>query len=82
MRTFVNVHGGISYPDCGRKVVGFFYSGCLAKKNPENCASDCTDYFLFSKKRIFEKAFLETKLLILKACFSADTKLPQFQQAF
>ena len=33
----MNVHGGISYPDCGRKVVGFFYSGrenifCLSKK--------------------------------------------------
>ena len=27
MRTFVNVHGGISYPDSGRKVVGYFYSG-------------------------------------------------------
>jgi hypothetical protein len=23
-------HGGISYPDCGRKIVGFFYSGVIS----------------------------------------------------
>jgi hypothetical protein len=31
----VNVHGGISYPDCDRKVVGFFYSGYNEKLSVE-----------------------------------------------
>ena len=31
MRTFVNVHGGISYPDCGRKIVGFFIRARVKK---------------------------------------------------
>ena len=48
------------------------------KKILEIGASDCTKNFLFSTKRIIEKAFLEPKLLNLKACSSALTKLPHF----
>jgi hypothetical protein len=48
----------------------------IQKKIPEIGASDCTKNFLFSTKRIIEKAVLEPKLLNLKACSSALTKLP------
>jgi len=48
----------------------------IQKKIPEIGASNSTNNFLFSTKRIIEIAFLEPKLLNLRACWSADTKLP------
>jgi hypothetical protein len=52
----------------------------IQKKIPEIGASDCTNYFPFSTKRIIEKAFLEPKLLNLIACSSTLTKLPHLSR--